>query len=240
LQDYSYISDLGNSGYTETANHRAANITYYSTQDFAQAQLYFGRLEQTATTEEHLFEAQQYGMRSAFYANDFQALPLIADRLINNARSTTPDRAEAYYYKGKAYIAQRQYDEALKAFDKNIALSGEDDFSAESRYWRAYIAYQKRDLKKAEALAFENNKALSGHPYWLVKSFILLADVYAEQDNLFQAKATLQSIVDNYNGDQALIDEAKRKLQKVKDAERNNSKLKRDTPNGELEMIEEN
>jgi hypothetical protein len=81
---------------------------------------------------------------------------------------------------------------------------------------------------------------LSGHPYWLVKSFILLADVYAEQDNLFQAKATLQSIVDNYNGDQALIDEAKRKLQKVKDAERNNSKLKRDTPNGELEMIEEN
>ncbi|MFK7799559.1 MAG: tetratricopeptide repeat protein [Aureispira sp.] len=240
LQDYTYISDLGNSAYTETANYRAANIAYYSTQDFPQAQLYYGRLEQTATTEERLFEAQQYGMRSAFYANDFQALPLIAERLIKNARSTTPDRAEAHYYKGKAYIAQRKYDQALQSFEKNIALSGEDAFSAESRYWRAYIAYQKRDLKKAENLAFDNNKALSGYPYWLVKSFILLADVYAEQDNLFQAKATLQSIVDNYNGDQALIDEAKRKLQKVKDAERNSSKLKRDNPNGELEMIEEN
>lgn len=240
LRDYAYISDLGNSAYVETANHRAANITYYSTQDFPQAQLYFGRLEQTATTEERLFEAQQYGMRSAFYANDFQALPVIAERLINNPRSTSPDRAEAYYYKGKAYIAQRNYDQALQAFERNIALSGDDVYSAEARYWRAYIAYQKRNLKKAEDLAFENNKALSGYPYWLVKSFILLADVYAEQGNLFQAKATLQSIVDNYKGDQALIEEAKRKLKKVKEAEQNNSKLKPDNPNGELEMIEEN
>ncbi|MGH1336654.1 MAG: tetratricopeptide repeat protein [Aureispira sp.] len=240
LQDYSYLSDLGNSAYTETANHRAANITYYSTQDFSQAQLYFGRLEQTATTEERLFEAQQYGMRSTFYANDFQTLPVIAERLIKNPRSTPPDRAEAHYYQGKAYIAQKKYDQALLAFEKNIALSGDDAYSAEARYWRAYIAYHNRNLKKAEDLAFDNNKALSGHPYWLVKSFILLADIYAEQDNLFQAKATLQSIVDNYKGDQALLDEAKRKLRLVKAAEQNSSKLKQDNPNGELEMIEEN
>lgn len=240
LRDYAFISDLNRSAYTETANHRAATISYYSTQDFPQAQLYYGRLEQTATTEERLFESQQYGMRSTFYANDFQTLPVIAERLIQNPRSTPPDRAEAYYYKGKAYIAQKQYDQALQAFEKNISLSGDDAYSAEARYWRAYIAYQKRNLKKAEDLAFDNNKALSGHPYWLVKSFILLADIYAEQGNLFQAKATLQSIVDNYKGDQALLDEAKRKLRLVKDAEKNSSKLKQDNPNGELEMIEEN
>ncbi len=240
LQDYVFLSNMGNSAYAETANHRAANITYYSIQDFKQAQLYYSRLEQTATTEERLFEAQQYGMRSSFYANDFQTLPVVAERLINNPRATTPDRAEAYYYRGKAFIAQRQYDQALTAFEKNISLSGDDAFSAEARYWRAYIAYQKRNLKKAEDLAFENNKALSGHPYWLVKSFILLSDIYAEQGNLFQAKATLQSIVDNYKGDQALLDEANRKLRLVKEAEQNKSKLKQANPNGELEMIEEN
>ncbi len=240
LPDYAFVSNLGNSAYAETANHRAANITYYSIQDFKQAQQYYARLEQTATTEERLFEAQQYGMRSTFYANDFQNLAAISDRLINNPRSTTPDRAEAQYYKGKAYLAAQDYDRALTAFEKNIALSGDDSFSAEARYWRAFIAYQKRNLDKAEDLAFDNNKALSGHPYWLVKSFILLADIYAEQGNLFQAKATLQSIVDNYDGDQALLDEAKRKLSQVKAAERSKSKLKPDNPNGDLEMIEEN
>lgn len=240
IQDYAYISDQGSSVYAETANHRAANIAYYSVQNFPEAQKYYGRLEQTATTEELLFEAQQFGMRSAFYASDFQALPPVAERLIQNNRATTQDHAEAYYFIGKAYIAQQDYDKALTAFNKNIQLSGDDVHSAEARYWRAYITYQKRNLDKAMDLCFQNNKEIPGHPYWLVKSFILLADIYAEQDNLFQAKATLQSIVDNYDGDQALLEEAKRKLKRVIDAEQSKSKIKRDDSNGEMEMIEEN
>lgn len=240
LIDYAYISDQGTSSYAETANHRAANITYYSIQNFPEAMKYYGRLEQVATTEELLFEAQQFGMRSAFYASDFQQLPQIAERLIKNSRATAQDHAEANYFIGKAYLAQRDYDRALAAFQKNIDLSGDDELSAESRYWRAYITYQKRDLDKAMDWCFQNNKEIPGHPYWLVKSFILLADIYGEQDNLFQAKATLQSIVDNYDGDQELLNEAKQKLQRVIEAEQSNSKIKKDNPNGELEMIEEN
>jgi tetratricopeptide (TPR) repeat protein len=240
IQDYAYISDQGNSAFVETANHRAANIAYYSTQNFPEAQKYYGRLEQTATTEELLFEAQQFGMRSAFYASDFQSLPAIAERLISNPRATTQDHAEAYYFIGKAYLAQQDNNRALAAFNKNIQLSGDDVHSAEARYWRAYITYKKRDLDKAMNLCFKNNKEIPGHPYWLVKSFILLADIYAEQDNLFQAKATLQSIVDNYEGDQDLLNEAKRKLKLVIDAEKSKSKIKPANLNGELEMIEEN
>lgn len=240
IADYAYISDQGMSSYAETANHRAANIAYYSTQNFPEAMKYYGRLEQTATTEELLFEAQQYGMRSTFYASDFQNLPIVSERLLKNPRSTAQDKAEANYFIGKAYLVQKDYDKALVAFQKNIDLSGDDEHSAEARYWRAYITYQKRDLDKAMDLCFQNNKEIPGHPYWLVKSFILLADIYAEQDNLFQAKATLQSIVDNYDGDQQLLNEAKDKLKRVIEAEKSNSKIKRDNPNGELEMIEEN
>ncbi|MBL4649026.1 MAG: tetratricopeptide repeat protein [Aureispira sp.] len=240
IQDYAYISDQGNSVFVETANHRAANIAYYSTQNFPEAQKYYGRLEQTATTEELLFEAQQFGMRSAFYASDFQRLPAIAERLIQNPRATTQDHAEAYYFIGKAYLAQQDNNRTLVAFNKNIQLSGDDVHSAEARYWRAYITYKNRNLDKAMNLCFENNKEIPGHPYWLVKSFILLADIYAEQDNLFQAKATLQSIVDNYDGDQDLLNEAKRKLKLVIEAEQSNSKIKPANLNGELEMIEEN
>lgn len=240
IQDYASISDQGSSVFVETANHRAANIAYYSTQNFPEAQKYYGRLEQTATTEELLFEAQQYGMRSAFYASDFQNLPPVAERLIKNSRATTQDHAEAYYFMGKAYLAQKEDDKALTAFNKNIQLSGDDVHSAEARYWRAYLTYKKRDLKTAMDLCFQNSKEIPGHPYWLVKSFILLSDIYAEQDNLFQAKATLQSIVDNYDGDQELLNEAKRKLQRVIDAEKSKSKIKPANLNGEMEMIEEN
>lgn len=240
ISDYDYISENGNPVYAETANHRAANIAYYSIQDFPAATKYYGRLEQVATTEERLFEAQQFGMRSAFYASDFQNLPAIAQRLMNNPRATPQDYAEAHYFTGKAYLSQQDYSQALTSFNKNIELSGDDEFSAEARYWRAFITYQNRDLDKAMDYCFQNNKEIPGHPYWLVKSFILLADIYAEQDNLFQSKATLQSIVDNYDGDQDLLNEAKQKLQRVTEAEQNTSKLKRDNGNGELEMLEDN
>ena len=240
LKDYAYISNLNNPAFAETANHRAANIAYYSTQNFADAVKYYSRLEKVATTEERLFEAQQFGMRSAFYAGDFQALPPIAERFMQNSRATSQDHAEANYFMGKAYLSQKNYSAALAAFNKNIDLSGDDVRSAESRYWRAFITYENRKLDKAMEWCFQNNKEIPNHPYWLVKSFILLADIYAEKDNLFQAKATLQSIVDNYEGDQELLDEAKQKLERVIDAEKNNSKIKRENPNGELEMIEEN
>lgn len=240
LSDYAYISDNGNQSFAEIANHRAANICYFSTQNFGEALRFYLRLEKVASSADMLFESQQFGMRSSFYAGQLDSLPTIAERFMNNERATTQDHAEANYYIGKSRLAQQQYAAALTAFNKNIELSGDDVRSAESRYWRAYIAYENRDLDKAMDLCFQNNKEIPAHPYWLVKSFILLADIYAEKGNLFQAKATLQSIVDNYTGDQELMDEASQKLKLVKEAEANKSKLKRENPNDEMEMIEEN
>nr|HPG55788.1 hypothetical protein [Candidatus Enterocola sp.] len=36
------------------------------------------------------------------------------------------------------------------------------------------------------------------HTYWLAKSFILLSDIYIEQENYFEAKQYLLSLQDNY------------------------------------------
>ncbi|MDD4191422.1 MAG: tetratricopeptide repeat protein, partial [Mangrovibacterium sp.] len=36
------------------------------------------------------------------------------------------------------------------------------------------------------------------HQFWLARSFILLADIYLRQNDEFQAKHTLKSIIENY------------------------------------------
>jgi hypothetical protein len=38
------------------------------------------------------------------------------------------------------------------------------------------------------------------YPYWVAKSFILLADNYVAKDDDFQAKLTLQNFIDKYEG----------------------------------------
>ena len=47
--------------------------------------------------------------------------------------------------------------------------------------------------------------------YFIAKAFILLSDIYLSNGNSFQSKATLESIIDNYSGqDLKLIAQEKR------------------------------
>jgi TolA-binding protein len=50
-------------------------------------------------------------------------------------------------------------------------------------------------------MVFELANEYPAFEYWKAKGFIMLADIYAAKDNLFQARQTLQSIIDNYPGD---------------------------------------
>jgi predicted negative regulator of RcsB-dependent stress response len=43
---------------------------------------------------------------------------------------------------------------------------------------------------------------MPSYDYWLAKSFILLADNYVKLGNVFQAKRTLQSVIDNHEGEE--------------------------------------
>jgi hypothetical protein len=79
--------------------------------------------------------------------------------------------------------------------------------------------------ESSNSACFKIKNDYASYEYWVVKTFILIADNYVMLDNIFQAKATLQSIVDNYNGDQALLQEAKDKLAKIKADEIENTKV---------------
>jgi sensor histidine kinase regulating citrate/malate metabolism len=59
------------------------------------------------------------------------------------------------------------------------------------------------------------------HQYWLAQSFILLSDIYVQKEDLFQAKATLQSVIDGYSvQDDGVIDLANSKLLAIIKAEK--------------------
>ena len=58
-------------------------------------------------------------------------------------------------------------------------------------------SYKQNNLDDAENRVFDISDHFGSHEYWVAKSFILLADVYVGKDNVFQAKETLRSVVDN-------------------------------------------
>jgi TolA-binding protein len=75
------------------------------------------------------------------------------------------------------------------------------DYSGEASYRLAEMRYLQNDYEAAER-AIEAVTAAPVSDYWLAKSFILWADIFHARGNNLQAKQTLQSIIDNYDGEE--------------------------------------
>ncbi len=229
LPDFRAVSDANNPEFSEVANLRAAEISYHILKNYTDAFSFYTRLDKYATTDENRHTAQFFAMRSAYWGKNWNELPLAVERFLKNTRASQNEKAEAYFFLAKSQQEAKNLAKAKENYQTNIELSGGDVFSAEARYRIAQITYLERDLTKAKDLCFKVNKESPDHIDWVVRAFILLADIYAEEKNLFQAKATLESVVNNYKGegtDPELAQEARTKLELVKKAEADKSKLK--------------
>ena len=158
----------------------------------------------------------------------------MANKLIANPRATNRDKAEAHYYKGKLAMKSKSYTVAETAFKKVKTLI-DNAWAAESHYQLAYILYERRNLDKAQEMALSFSADYPDYIDWYARSIILLADIFAEKDDLFNAKASLESVIDNYEGDQTIIDMAKVKLQKLKQLGKDRSRINNNASDGDME-----
>jgi hypothetical protein len=108
------------------------------------------------------------------------------------------------------------YVRVRKVCNQLIEVDNNSD-GAEAMYMLIYLTYLDDSLDLAEKMIFEMTDDFS-NDYFIAKAFILLADIYLSKGNSFQSKATLESIIDNYNGqDLKLI--AKEKREKILESE---------------------
>ena len=115
---------------------------------------------------------------------------------------------EARFQKAKALLALNKLDQAFDQFAA-VAESVKSLEGAESKYRMAEILFTKANYDKAEQEVFSFAEKKTPHQYWMAKSFILLAQIYVQKNDLFQAKATLQSVIDGYaNSSDGIIDAA--------------------------------
>jgi hypothetical protein len=106
--------------------------------------------------------------------------------------------------------------------------------TAEALYNRAYIHLMDKKIALSRADVYRLNDDFSAYEYWVVKGFIILSDIYMLEDDLFQAKATLQSIIDNYfNEEDGLLAICKDKIATIEQLE--NSVMDVDAPEEEKE-----
>lgn len=104
--------------------------------------------------------------------------------------------------------------QAVKAFN-NVVAKTKTVAAAEAKYNLALVQYAKRDYKTSQKTCFDLINNMPSYDYWVAKSFILLSDNYLALKDKLQAKSTLLSIIDNYDGKDDIIPTAKEKLAKI-------------------------
>jgi hypothetical protein len=139
-------------------------------------------------------------MRSNFELQDFETSDQYVQKVLRSDRVEQSVKDEARLISAKCALGLGNRKEALVRFQE-LAQNTKNAFGAEAMFNVANIQLLNEEIDQSQATIFDMVNRFSGYPVWLGKAFILLADTYMKQNDLFQARLTLQNVVENYDGE---------------------------------------
>ncbi len=208
-----YISVAGapQNQFTEQSLIAAASI-FYNKEDYNSSYDYYSRLDTVAVNSDNKITALKGRLRSAYQLGDAKKTIEAADKIASAAGIAEEITREALYMRAKADYSLNNFDNALSDFRK-AAVEVVSAEGAESKYMVAELLYRKGLYDESEKTITEFIDQNSPHQYWMARMFLLLSDVSLKKGDKLQAKATLESLRDNYQTDNdGIRDEAKAKL----------------------------
>ena len=231
LAIYEKIIALPENQYTGEALLVAARSAFEKG-DYGKSQQYYTRLSEMEDLSTLKRESLDGIMQSAFLNGDYASAKKAASALLMTENVDNNQIINAHYLLAKIAMMDNNSAQALKEFDITTNLSSGEK-GAEAKYYAALLTYRANKLEEAENMVYDLSEQYPSYDYWIAKAFILLADIYVGRGDNFQAEQTLQSVIENYKGED-LKTVALEKLDRLKafNAEQNNQ--------SEIENSEEN
>lgn len=223
LVGYTYVNNKGYSRYFEKATAEAAQINYFELKNYVEAKRFFQSLNTGATTQENKLAALRGLVRCNYLLKDYAQANEGAKELLTKKGISTDDKSIAYLVLGKSQQINNDYAAAIASF-KSCATINKTAWGAEARYEIANCQFTQNNLTAAEKAALAAIKETGSYDLWVTKSYILLGDVFLQQKDYFNAKATYESVAKNA----AIVElknEAQQKLDKAIAEEKINSKI---------------
>ncbi|MDB5010241.1 MAG: tol-pal system protein YbgF [Mucilaginibacter sp.] len=211
VNDYNVILNDWTSTYTEQSLISMAKL-YIAQKKYNDAVVFLKKLETNAEYKaDYGFAINNLLLCYAQMKMPDDAIKYV--KLIRgNEKSAQEDKFKTGLYAGLAYLQKGDTTSAVNEFDYTINNT-KTVAAAEAKYNIANIEYLKGRYKTSQKMCFDLAKEMPNYDYWVAKTFILLADNYVKLKDTFQAKATLQSIIDNYKGNDDILPLAQQKLQ---------------------------
>jgi TolA-binding protein len=216
VADYNVILNDWTSAYTEKSLISMSKL-YMAQKRYNEAVVFLKRLETNSEYKaDYTFAINNLLLCYAEMEMADDALHYV-QLVRDNEKSAEEDKFKTGLYAGQAYLQKSDTTAALKEFNYTVNNT-KTIAAAEAKYNVAQIEYNKGNYKASQKTCFDIINKLSNYDYWVTKTFILLADNYVALKDPFQAKATLQSVIEGYKGNDDILPTAKAKLQKLNEA----------------------
>lgn len=213
---YSELRKLPNFAFASRVASRLADANY-KLGKYEEAVENYHYFEQYALTKKDQYTALSGLMESFYLLAQYDSSDVYARQILEQGAINAGAENKASLYLGKSAMARGDYDGAEDEF-LNTLNAARDEFGAEAKYHLATIFFFRKDYKQCYETLISLNRDFAAYDHWVGKSFLLLSDNYLAQEEIFQAKATLQSLVDNFP-EQSVKDEAALKLKALEKQE---------------------
>jgi len=205
--------------FTEKALLAASKLNFRN-KSFDRSKNQYQRLIKTAEIPENINVARVGLMRSVYNLGEFDLAIDAASNVLEMPKIQEEMIREATFKRAKSHLNLNRKAHALKDF-KNLSKEVQSVEGAEAKFRIAEIYFAQNKFNEAEKEINSFIEMNSPHHYWLAESFLLLSDVFLKKNDEFQAKYTLQSIVDNYGSkEDGILERAHEKLNVLLEAEK--------------------
>ncbi|MEO6254465.1 MAG: tetratricopeptide repeat protein [Ferruginibacter sp.] len=223
LVGYDYVNSKGINRFFEKATLEAARISYFELKDYTKAKKYFESLTAGAINQDNKLEALRGLVRTYYQLKDYAQANIAATELLTKKGLSTDDKSIAFLVLGKSQQVNNDCANAIASF-KSAAAINKAAWGAEARYEIANCQLSMNNLAAAEKSALAVIKETGSYDNWVTKSYILLGDIFMQQKDYFNAKATYESVAKNAAIPE-LKNEAQQKLDKAIAEEKSVSKV---------------
>ena len=218
INAFTKVTGYENSKWFNRSVQRLAEISY-QLNSYNKAIGYFRKLSSLAGNRREQYDAWSGLMKAYYAAGKYDSTLYFSQTILNGGSLTVGAVSSAQLYQGKAYLAKGNTDEAMDHF-LNTVNAAKDENGAEAQYMIAAIFRNKGNFRQSNETLYDLNENFSIYEKWVGKSFLLIADNFISMGEAFQAKATLNSLIEK-SPLPDIVAEAKKKLGTIADQAKN-------------------
>ncbi len=236
VSSYDKVINRGLSPFYQSALKNAGVICFHKLKEFKKAYHYQKALLGIAEDVEEKRLIKVDALQSAYKAGLNEEANALSAEVFNSQDYSKEEKVIAAFVIGQYAKSNGKTIEAINAFSY-VTSNNKAALAAESSFLLAETYYNIGDFDKSEIQCKSTNTISANYPFWIAKSLLLLTEIYLVKNDLINARAATEAVIENFKEDPNIIEDAKNKLRQVEIREDVQNRISKEDEN-EMLLLE--